>query len=146
MANRIKENVIPISTSFSGNDLIRGVLSTGESKEITTDNLFNPSEVAINISGATTIDLSGYNKSTNFKLTLTANSTIIFTNMVAGQTGYITMVQNASTGYTLSYSGTSHGDTITLPAIGTIDVHSFILSAIGTSSAVEPIFGSKTDI
>lgn len=108
--------------------------------------IMTPDEIALSISGATTIDLSSYNRWDNFKLTLTANATIVFTNMSKGQTGYITIVQDAATAYTLSYSGTFHGDTIAEPAIGEKDVHSFILSAIGTASAVEPVFGSKLNI
>ena len=104
-----------------------------------------PKEVAVSGSGSTVINFANYGRNVNIKITLVANATLIFSNIVAGQTGAITIVQDGSTKYTFSFPGTSYGDTIEEPEIGEINVVSFIIASINAGSAA-PIFGIKTNV
>ena len=148
----IKENTLASVTSLVDADELRVLTSAGASRVITVENFKTsvvpePLEVSLTLSGATTIDLSLYKRHVNFKLTITANSTFVFTNMEAGQTGYITLVDDGvpAYGYTLSYSGDYEGSPIYAPPrSGAITSHIFKLSAVGTAGAVIPIFDLKS--
>ena len=136
-------------TEASASDSDEFIFDTGGGvyKKITAENAgIYPKEIVLSISGATSIDLSSYGRNVNFKITLTANSTLLFTNMTAGQTGYMTIIQDGSSAYTLSYSGTAYGDTLAEPALGTVDLVSYVMTGIGAVNAAVPVFGIKTDI
>jgi expansin (peptidoglycan-binding protein) len=145
MALTKKENILAIEGTSKPTDYIRTVTTEGKSKRTLRGVILDPVENDLSITGATPLALDATGKN-NFLITLTANSVIFLNNLVAGLTGYITVVQDGGTKHTLSYSGNAHGDTIAEPEIGEIDVHSFVISAIGAASAPEPIFGSKTNI
>jgi hypothetical protein len=115
----------------------------------TQDTGIHPKEVALTLSGATTIDMSSYPFHVNFKMTLTADSTFVFSNMTAGQKMNFTIIDNGldtGEGWTLSYSGNYHGKEIKGPLSGNIDTHTVNMASVGASSAIEPIFDFKGSV
>jgi hypothetical protein len=151
MSSIIKENEIPVVETLADADLIRTVLSTGESKEITLEDfkavaIPDPSEVTLDLDGATTIDLALYNRNSSFKLTVTSDSTFVFSNMVAGQLGSVTIVDDglSSYGWTVSYSGDYRGTEIVGHTGPSVNTYRFQMSSTGTADAVEPTFDTKS--
>lgn len=99
---------------------------------------------AVTLNGATNVSLAA---DSTIKATLTANSVITWTNVVKGQSGFIDVIQDGSSVFTLSAAGTVWGDTLVEPSnTSEIDKWSYVVSEVAGASTLRVTLSKKLAI